>query len=330
MDKIIEELEQFLEKLNAQMKEEVFNRVQNKAAAEVREDMLHRIKLKETAGEGTRGKIAEGLLQELKQDPMKLIKFDDKRKDELTEECYKEMDKEDPSRQRNKDILENIIKYLKADVNQLYLELDKLSEMFQYYNLHVNTQIDIFCHIMRVNHQMDLGPNEKTYLPDPEAMLNYEYEYIDIKDLRKLFKEKHFDAFLGDKSPKYGKAREEVQKRYDETKRDFTSRQLASNILGAIFEKEVVDITEEDYQTIVEKMDELFFGHISHRLIKKFKKQKELELNPPVEKDEKVENNTSKGKKPIVKGETPKKQTSLNQTLREINKYFDLDTFELK
>lgn len=335
MEEIIKELEQFLKNLNTQINQELFSRVQAKAGAEVREEMRRRVIMGQEAGEGTRGEIAEKLIVELKQNPDKFIKLDDDKKNRLSAECYDEMDKEKPEVQKNKKLLENLIEYLNMDDDQLYLELDQLSKIFQYYNFHVNTQIAIFCHLMRINHKMDLGPDEKTYLPDPDAMINHEYKYIDVKDVLRMFKEKGFDAFFSDTDPKTEKAREEVAKRFDETKRDFTSRQLASNILGTIFEKDVVDITDEDYETIIEKMDELFFGHISHRLVKKIKKQKELELNPPVEKVENTENeteanDTSKNTESIVKIAIAKKQTSLNQTIREINKFFDLDTLELK
>ncbi len=334
MEKIIKELESYYEKLDHQEDLAIMNRVQQEVSGMLNEEINRRVKNRQAAGETDLDRINEEVHNEYVRDPEGFLGLTEEIKDKISMHCQKQIRKEKPELYNNIHNLRGLIDYLKFEEARAFYELDEVSEAFQYINLHVNTQIAIFMYIMRINHKLDMGPDEPTYVADAEALLDFEYKYIKTEELRKILEEQRLDDFFEDKSLKYRKARKEVAKRYEETKRDLTSRQQASNILGAIFEKEAKDTTEEDYQTIIEKMDELFFGHISHRLVKKIKKQKELELNPPVKQEKNVENktevnDTSKDKKKKPK-ETPKKQTSINQTIREINKYFELDTCELK
>ena len=77
-------------------------------------------------------------------------------------------------------------------------------------------------------------------------------------------------------------------------------------------------------------MEKLGFGSLYDIVIKQMKKDQKAYEREQKQKNSKKEKVSSQDNNNIQESETPKKQTSINQTIREINKYFDLDTLELK
>ncbi|MCX4365448.1 MAG: hypothetical protein OSJ70_06725 [Bacilli bacterium] len=225
-------------------------------------------------------------------------------------------------------LLSSFIDYLCLEEHQVFLEFDKLAEIFKYINLNTTSQIKVLLNIIRANHKLDVNSDEPTFVPNVNALMEYEYKYMDKDELRTVFSEHRFEAFLDDETYENRRGRDEVEKRYEETKLDFTVRQRASNTLDDILNRDWKELTEEDYQTIIKNMNEIFFNHLAYRLVKLLKKQKKL-ANDNEENAKKLgvdtrETSSNTESKPVIK------QRKLNQVYYEIGKLYDLENFKTK
>ena len=225
-------------------------------------------------------------------------------------------------------LLSSFIDYLCLEEHQVFLEFDKLAEIFKYINLNTTSQIKILLNIIRANHKLDVNSDEPTFVPNVNALMEYEYKYMDKDELRAVFSEHRFEAFLDDETYENRRGRDEVKKRYEETKLDFTVRQRASNTLDDILNRDWKELTEDDYQTIIKNMNEIFFNHLAYRLVKLLKKQKKLandnEENAKELRVDTRETSSNTESKPVIK------QRKLNQVYYEIGKLYDLENFKTK
>ena len=238
--------------------------------------------------------------------------------------------------------LEPFMDFLNLEETDVFLEFDEMARILKFVDLNPTSQMVLFSTIVKNNIELDDYPNANTFIPDVSSLIEYEYEHLTSDEVMDILKNGQLEEYLNDENPKNPEAQKEFLKRFNETKRDCTDRQTTCRHLHAIFSKKISKLTEEDYQEIIMDMNDLFFAHLAYRLVSMLKKNntsnKNLyELLESKRKDVEKPKTTKKVKVPETdnakeqqQDKIPKKQTNLNQTIREINKYFDLDTYTIK
>ena len=276
----------------------------------------------------------------------KFIDDIDRQNDELYNECLEEVKENNPERTRMINTLDCLIDILNSDPLPPFTDFDKMRELFKYIGLNVNYQIVIFGTFVKSNASIDDGKCETIYLPNVTELLNYDYKHITTDEVQELLRHGTIEAFLADPEPTNPLGKEELLHRHIETIIDCSECQQACLKIDEVLRKEVANIQDDDFQILIDNMETLSFGDLAYRVIKQIKKAKNnlngikvLDIISGEDKKEEhsnkkeakaAEENNDNNKERKQKEPSLKKQTNLNQTLREINRYFDLETLELK
>lgn len=255
------------------------------------------------------------------------LKNINKENDEFYKLCEREVQASNPERTEIISTLECFIRMLKEENLPAFVEFKQMRKIFKYIGLNPNSQLTIFGIIVKNNAMMNTGDNCHVYLPDTEAILNHHYEHITTEEVFNLLNDGSIEEFLRDKNPQNPLGQKEVLDCLSATLIDRTDCQKACLKIDEVLSKEAEDTTEEDFQILIENMEYLSFGDLAYRIIKKINRYKNS-LNKGAPSDEEPENKESEHKEREIP--VPLKQKNINQTLREINKYYNLDTKELK
>lgn len=328
MEEIIKELENHLDTLKDKENLEIYNLINSEVLNRTFGEIKNRVIMSEQAGNKDPQNITNSIYTSLIENPEAFLGITETERDQIIAQCEEKVKINNYERSYIIHLLSGFIDYMHLAEPQVFLELDKLAEIFKYINLHINSQIKIFTHIVHINHTLDKNPEEETFVPDVNALVEYNYKYMDPYELRAILSEHRFDAFMDDENYSNKRGQEEVKKRYEETKLDFSSRQQACNNLDVLFSREPEDLTEEDYQAIIDNMNEVFFDSIAHRVVKILKKQKDksLETTPLEENTIEEQNPQDDNSKKVPKI----KQRKINQVYYEIGKLYDLENFKVK
>ncbi len=344
MEKVKEELQNCLnDLLYTELGEiyiEAFARVANSAYQE-----LNDIKDKKSSRllEARQKEIGR-VLYKIQNNKVLFLKWLSENRADLYEEVENIVKEKHPERTAVLMTLDPFMDFLNLEKTDIFLEFDEMARVLKYVDLNTVSQIVLFSTIVRNNIALDSDPEVRTFITNVSGLLDYEYQHLTKNEVMELLKNDKLEEYLKDENPENPEAQEELSKRFHKTKFDYTDRQTSCRHLDAIFRKKLSELTEEDYQTITVNMSEIFFDHLAYRLISFLKKnnsshknlyefleskRKVVEKTKATKKTKTPETENGKEKKKRQQ-ETPKKQTNLNQTIREINKYFDLDTLELK
>lgn len=328
MEEIIKELENHLDTLKDKENLEIYNLINSEVLNRTFGEIKNRVIMSEQAGNKDPQKITDSIYTSLIENPEAFLGITETERNQMIARCEEKVKINNYERSYIIHLLSGFIDYMHLTEPQAFLELDKLAEIFKYINLHINSQIKIFTYIVHINHTLDKNPEEETFVPDVNALVEYNYKYMDPDELRAILSEHRFDAFMDDENYPNKRGQEEVKKRYEETKLDFSSRQQACNNLDVLFSREPEDLTEEDYQAIIDNMNEVFFDSIAHRVVKILKKQKDKSLETAQLEENTVEeqNPQDDNSKTIPKI----KQRKINQVYYEIGKLYDLENFKVK
>lgn len=317
MEEIIKELKKIYNSLEDKVRRDIMKIIAETTGKMTLDEIDRRVKERLNAGATNPLAVADAVNAELRQDPEGFIHLTDELKDELTEAANQQVIKDNPVRTTMAYNLNRLIEQLESTKPKMFLEFDTLSEIVQYINIPVRMQIDLLIHLLNINKSIS-GEQEKIiYRPNVSAILNHEYKYMDKEKLSELINTFKLGEFMSSNSLKYRKARKEIDDIYEASKIDVTEPYKLTVKLADIFAKEPASLTEDDYQTITDGLDELHFKHLSHRIVKQLKKATiEVTKPTPVVKEIKRE----------VKEVKPKlSQKELNQIYYEISKFYDLD-----
>lgn len=255
------------------------------------------------------------------------LKTVNKENDEFYKLCEREVQANNPERTEIISTLECFIRMLKEENLPAFVEFKQMRKILKYIGLNPNSQLTIFGIIVKNNAMMNTGDNCHVYLPDTEAILNHHYEHITTEEVFNLLNDGSIEEFLRDENPQNPLGQKEVLDCLSATLIDRTDCQKACLKIDEVLSKEAEDTTEEDFQILIENMEYLSFGDLAYRIIKKINRYKNS-LNKGAPSDEEPENKESEHKEREIP--VPLKQKNINQTLREINKYYNIDTKELK
>ncbi len=324
MEEIIKELEGHYNRISAEEIYEIYqlaseyfkkmdlleSRIQSNEFRDLKENNRNQTLAGLLAGKN--GKESMPSLEEL----ISITKFD--------EEHYlkyeKEVREKNPERTQILFYLHSFLNMFHNGHNSIFLEFAELKRMFNYLHISAHKQVRAFVEIIQNNGLLGEGKTEM-YLPDYEALANYPYEHISAKEVSDIILNEKLEEFLKDENPDNLLGQRELLKCIEQTRENYTAPFLASLELDRLFATKAYDLTEEDYQTVREKMEFLSFGDIADRVIRQMRGYAKTFSNQ-MKNDKKVE----------IKVEitVPKKQTSLNQTLREIGTYYDIDDKKIK
>lgn len=280
MEQAIKELEKHLKRLLEEQEKDIYIEAVCQYMGITMEEVKRRAITAQEQGNQNGNRIADNIITELKKNPDAFIGMSEIEKLKLFTKCEDLIKEEKPTRTKMIHYLSSFLNYLGLEEHQTFLELDKLSEIFQYINLSISNQITILANIIRVNSQLDIrDESSRVYLPNTSVLLEHQYQYMDGNELFEILVNNRFDEFLEDENYPNKAAQKEVEEMFERTKIDYTDIQDACNALDKIFIKDAKDVTEEEYQTIIEKMEQISFGHIAHRVVKKIKKEQENDIN---------------------------------------------------
>ena len=332
MEEIIKELEKILEQLEYQEMSDVYVLAVCQYTGMALEEVERNInENSEQDEEKIKKKVTNTIYNRFREDPDSFTGMSKDKKEQLFDACKEKVQKDNKKRTRIIYLLQGFIDFLKLEEPQIFLEFEKLAELFQNISISINTQLSIVGTIAKMNSNLDdTKRGDRIYLHNSDALLDYTYKYMDYDELYEILRTNQFDEFIKDESYPNKLAQREVKRRYEETKLDYTDIQRACDSLSAIFDKDTKETTEEDYQTIIDNMNTLHFGNLAYRFIKKIKKQNEIEQ---AEEAKKLleEKSTKKGQKPIEKEAKPMvSQREINHVYYEASKYFDFDLFKPK
>ncbi|MDE5630032.1 MAG: hypothetical protein K2I70_00380 [Bacilli bacterium] len=328
MEEIIKELEEKLSVLKDQEEEEICTLAFYGTLAKTLNEVDRRIEEASQKGERNAKNISNNIRRDFRMNPDAFIGLTDIERQDLFARCEDRVKECNLERSYTMHILRGVIDYMNLEEPQIFLELDKLADALKYINLQVNSQIKIFSYIIGVNSELSHDLDDSTFVPNVNALVDYEYKYMDQTELRTIFSEHRFDAFMEDEEYENKRGKEEVKRRYEETKLDFTARQQACITLDALLSRDYADLTEDDYKSIVECMNELFFGHIAYRVVKILKKNKEIVSNGDTSEKTKDQEETKIEEKVVEKSKI--KQRELKSVYHEIGKLYDLENFKAK
>ena len=327
MEEIIKKLETILDELQYQESEDIYVLAVCQYLGMTLDEVRRRTNEISEQGEINVKRITDSIYNDFKEDPDSFAGLSKENKEKLFEACRDKVQNDNKKRTRTIHLLDGFIAYLKLDEQQIFLEFEKLAELFQNINIPINTQLSIVGTIVKLNSALDdTEPEGHVYLPNNEALLGYTYKYMDITELYEILKANKLDEFLEDESYPNKRAQKEVKKRFEETKLDYTDIQHACDALDAILDKDTKDVTEEDYKIIIDNMNTIHFGNLAYRFIKKIKKQIDIEdvAEAKTPEDKKISEEIKTEKKPKFS------QREINHVYYEVGKYYDFDLFKPK
>lgn len=246
----------------------------------------------------------------------KITKFDQ----EHYYQYEKEVREQNPERTEILFDLQSFLKFFKSGEEYIFVEFDVLKKIFNYLHISAYKQVRAFVEIIETNGFLGIGKTE-LFLPDYDALINHEYQHLTTEEVRDILSNEKLEEFLLDENSQNPLGQIELLECLKDAREDYTDVFLASLELDRLFSTKAYDLTEDDYKKVQEKMDFLSFGDIAGRVIRQMKTYANTYAK---------EKKANKESKIAEKSTTPKKETNLNQTIREINRYFELDTKILK
>lgn len=346
MKEIKEELERKLEELQYEEIGDIYVKAVTKMAINAIKEIDRRAQSTSSLTSVSKKVALNHIVGDIADNKIEFLKWMNEHKQGIYNQCEKEVKEQNPERTDIIYTMEAFMEFLNLEETDVFLEFDQLTNIFKYINFDVNYQLRMLSNIVKNNIELDEFPDANTFVPDIPGLLEYKYEHITRDEVIELLRTSQLEEYLKSDDPDSREAREELLNRFNETKHDYTDRQTACRNLHKVFSKPICSLTEEDYHSIIVDMNTIFFGHLANRLIKFLKKNNTISQNfyeymesekeissvkKPLEKTKVSGCSNNKEKKKVKPElEMPKKQTSLNQTLREINKYFELDTRKLK
>lgn len=231
--------------------------------------------------------------------------------------------------------LKSFLNFLTIRRPSIFAEFEKLKYLLDSLRINPANQLEIFIETLKTNYSCLSDDYFYAFNPDYESltkMMKHNFKYISKEQITDLVKNHKIESFLNNENSDLEDAQNELREYMHSHCEDVTELQKNCVKLMQLMNQE--SRTEEDNKTIEECMINLHFGELTSRLFSYLEHQREIKNAKTSSKKEKVKeekkesDDNKKGSK--KQPESPKKQTNLNQTIREINKYFDLDTCELK
>lgn len=219
--------------------------------------------------------------------------------------------------------LKSFLNFLTIRVPSIFSKFTELKTLLDDLGVNPSSQLDIFLETIATNYSCFSQPNFYVFELDYDKMPKHKFKYLSKSQIVDLIRNNKVEKFLADENPALKDAQDELLSYMEENCTDVTHIQKYCVLLTEMMNKDVR--TEEDNTTIKECMENLSFSGLTYRLLR-YLDHKNENNNISVEKEENVKEE-KENKQEI---ETPKKPTLLNQTLREINKYFNMDTKEIK
>ena len=269
----------------------------------------------------------------------------------LYEECLKEVKKKNEKRTRAIYVLQDLLEKLKSGLTVQLVEFDVLRTIFEYINLNPNMQISTFIFFVNNNAKFYRTEKRSACMPNIKELINHKYTHITIEEVASIIVEKRLEEFFRDENPSNPLGQKELMDHFYATCTDYTDIQETCEKLDTIFNKNVSDLTEEDYDKIVELMTKLSFDSLAHRILRQLKKeQHQAKPTSELEKIIGINSYDILNKREIIsnaKIEIPKKESAktkktpeeikpkfsqkeINHVYYEINKLYDLDNFKAR
>ncbi|MDE6141547.1 MAG: hypothetical protein K2G03_02990, partial [Bacilli bacterium] len=207
----------------------------------------------------------------------------------------REVREKDPERTKILFSLHNLLNMFKSGIQSIFIEFDELKNIFDYFHISAYKQIRAFVDIIQSNGMLGVGRDE-LFLPNYEALVTHGYHYITVEEVANILLDEKLEEFLMDENPANPLGQREVFDCFKETRENYTEQFRACLELDRLFSTKAYTLTEEDYQTIKEKMEFLSFGDVAERVIKQMQNYSKMSNNKVKAKD-----NNSKGEVSIPK-----------------------------
>ncbi|MDE5630688.1 MAG: hypothetical protein K2I70_03720, partial [Bacilli bacterium] len=219
--------------------------------------------------------------------------------------------------------LKSFLNFIKLRMPSIYTQFAILKKLLEELGINPSNQLAIFLETIETNYSCYSQSEFRVFNPDYEKMLNHRFKNFTKEQITDIVKNNKIESFLRDDNPKAKKAQEELIDFMEKNSIDDTDCQKECVKLVQAIRKKMR--TEEDNEIIKSCMDNLHFSDLTYRLFRYLDRKNDEEINieitvGTIEKDKNSKEEVS----------IPKKQTNLNQILREINKYYDVDNRELK
>ena len=236
------------------------------------------------------------------------------------------------NKERTYDIscLKNLLNFLTLRLTSVFSEFAKLKTLLDNLGISAQIQLEIFIEIIEANYRCFSQKEFYVFKPDYEEMLKHRFRHLSKEQITDIVKNNRIEKFLNEDNPQAEKAQDELREYMQANCVDVTDLQNNCILLVQTIRKN--PRTEEDNAVIAECMKNLYFPDLTHRLIKYLNHEEEKKMSSLLEsrKREMKKDNISRTNKESENVPMPKKQTSLNQTLREIGTYYAIDDKKLK
>ncbi len=343
MKEIKEELEKSLEKLLYEETSEVYIKAVKSIAFSAIKEIDRRVENSSSLTSMSKEVTLNKVVNDISNDKIGFLRWMNENNKGLYDKCEKEVQEENPERTDMIFSLEAFLDFLDLEKADVFLEFDQLAKIFKYIKFDTNYQMRLLFRILKNNSEIDGSLDTNVFVPDVHQLLDFDYDHITRDEIIEILRNNQLEDYFKDTRPENMDARSELLKRFNETKKDYTQYKNACCHLYRIFSSKTSDLDENAYQEIFIYMNMISFRHLANRIIKFLKKNNKLDKtlyeilenigninssDMPVEKksdDKKVETKEKKDEITV-----PKKQTSLNQTLREIGTYYDIDDKKIK
>ncbi len=343
MKEIKEELEKSLEKLLYEETSEVYIKAVKSIAFSAIKEIDRRVENSSSLTSMSKKVTLNKVVNDISNDKIGFLQWMNENNKGLYDKCEKEVQEENPERTDMIFSLEAFLDFLDLEKADVFLEFDQLAKIFKYIKFATNYQMILLFNILKNNSEIDGSLDTNVFVPDVHQLLDFDYDHITRDEIIEILRNNQLEDYFKDTNPENMYARAELLKRFNETKKDYTQYKNACCHLYRIFSSKISDLDENAYQEIFIYMNMISLRHLANRIIKFLKKNNKLDKtlyeilenigninssDMSVEKkseDKKVETKEKKDEITV-----PKKQTSLNQTLREIGTYYDVDDKQIK
>ncbi len=253
----------------------------------------------------------------------------------LYEKCHQEIQNNNQERAHVIYILMDLIERLKSSIAEELVEFETIKKAFDYIGLNANLQLCAFVYIIALNANLHRLTQSKLCTPNIDALIDYDYKYITREEVVQILINKQLNEFFDEKEPKNPLGQQELYERFIATKIDYTDHQKWCDELDELFSKKVYDLTDEDFEHVIELMNNLSFGDLAHRVIRQMKREAASSENISNADEKSIsELSSSSEEKPVSEKRKEKKnkisQKEKRHVYHEIDKLYDLENLKAK
>ena len=241
-----------------------------------------------------------------------------------------EIREQNPERTKVLFSIKNLLEYYASGMNTIFTSFKELKNALDYTHISSKQQLSIFVMLTENNGVLGNHKYRNAFFPGYNAITDREYKHTTSKEVTDLILSSKLIDYLVEENPENPEVQREIYEAVKDKVGEELDTYLVSYRMHCLFATKVYDLNEDSFASIRENMETLGFSSLSDLVIKQMKKNQRSYQREQEQKNSKKEKVSYQDNNPIQEQETSIKQTSLNQTRREINKYFDLDTGKLK